>query len=216
MSENDDTPVDGNLEELVETAVNRHLGPLVVKEIAQRADTRFKQLKWFIALIGILGLGTLGILANYLIEKAVESRLEPATGNTSSDISRALGMTWWNVRLPRDLKRTDYVGLAYKLPDGSSVEGSGSSTGWKAGTVVKVAVWDTADQKTLRYAIFRGGRTVRGRLEKKPSGSLEVWREAMPTAGDVLMKFGDQAVSNSPEVGAGEVGLVLHVSRRKY
>lgn len=78
------------VEDIVDRAVDRNVKSLVEKEVTAKEDERFKQLSWIVAFIGLIGIGTFGTLAKYLIETAVEQRLEKRTGEISSalDFSR--------------------------------------------------------------------------------------------------------------------------------
>lgn len=69
--------VERYIRERLEIEVNEAVPSIVIKE----EDRRFSQLKWLVALVGVVGLGTFGTLSNYLIEKAVDSKLEAKTGN---------------------------------------------------------------------------------------------------------------------------------------
>jgi len=143
-------------------------------------------------------------------DKAAES----SSALEAAEVARALGMNWWTVQLPADLKSNDYVGLAYKLPDGS-VERGGNSV-WKAGATVKVVVWSwNADaNKLLRYAILGEGQgKYIGYMPLKAGDSITFSNSKVLKSEDLFMKIGDQGLSESPEVGPDEIGLMLHVER---
>lgn len=129
----------------------------------------------------------------------------------AADVARALGMNWWTVQLPADLKPTDYVGLAYKLPDGS-VERGGNSV-WKAGAKVKVVVWNADGERTLRYAIFGAGKSYRGSVPGKAGDFITFSNTKVLKPDNLLMKLGDHGLSESPDVGPDEIGLILHIER---
>jgi hypothetical protein len=66
--------------------VDSRVRDLVGEEVSREEEKRFKQLQRFIAIVGLIGLGTFGTLSNYLIEKAVDSRLESRTGRISESL----------------------------------------------------------------------------------------------------------------------------------
>lgn len=84
-----------DVEDIVDKAIEKNLKPLVEKEVFAKEEERFKQLSWIIALFGLIGVGTFGTLAKYLIESAVEQKLERRTGEISSalDFSRFYALT---------------------------------------------------------------------------------------------------------------------------
>jgi serine/threonine protein kinase len=127
---------------------------------------------------------------------------------------QAFGMKWWEVQLPADLDPHDLVDVAYKHSDGSIENGSGRSN-WKAGTTVKVFVWDSDDGTRLRYAVFNETGAVRGTLRKSSNMTLaSLFSDGERVhAGDVLMKFSDDSLAASSDVRPGEVGLILHVTK---
>ena len=86
--------------ELIASEVASRLQPLVHEEVGREEERRYRQIKWFIAFVGIVGLGTFGTLANYLIEKAVESRLEAKAGNISESMEF---MRFYTITLKLDL-----------------------------------------------------------------------------------------------------------------
>lgn len=88
------------IEELVASKVEGRLQALVHEEVGKEEERRYRQIKWFIAFVGVVGLGTFGTLANYLIEKAVESRLEAKTGNISESMEF---MRFYTITLKLDL-----------------------------------------------------------------------------------------------------------------
>jgi hypothetical protein len=75
-----------DVEKMIETEISIRLEPLVHSKIEQEEEVRFRQLKWVIVFIGLIGLGTFGTLANYLIEKAVDERIERSTENISQTL----------------------------------------------------------------------------------------------------------------------------------
>ncbi|WP_299235244.1 hypothetical protein [uncultured Halomonas sp.] len=74
-------------EDKIRRIVESRMHPIIRDEIAHEESQRFRQIKWIIAFVGIVGLGTFGTLANYLIEEAVDSKLE----NRAGKINEALG-----------------------------------------------------------------------------------------------------------------------------
>ena len=88
--------------------VNIDLVDAVRREVSVQEDIRFRQLRWFLILAGLIGLGTFGTLANYLIEKAVENRFEKKT----EKISRALDFSkFYTIALKVDM------GDSFSQPD---------------------------------------------------------------------------------------------------
>lgn len=75
-----------DIERLVEEEVGRRLDAMVHDAVGKEEDIRFRQLKWFMVFIGLVGLGTFGTLTNYLIEKAVDSKIESSTGRISNTL----------------------------------------------------------------------------------------------------------------------------------
>lgn len=71
----------------VQHAVDQQLRTAVSKEVTEQEDVRFRQLKWFVAIVGLIGLGTFGTLAGYLIEKAVETRIERRTNEITESLA---------------------------------------------------------------------------------------------------------------------------------
>lgn len=133
----------------------------------------------------------------------------------ASDIAQALGMNWWAVQLPADLDPNDLVGVTYKQPDGS-IESQGGSTNWKAGTIVKVFVWESDDSARLQYSVFNESGTLRGSLPKKSNmtGPCAPFSQGkLFHAGDVLMKFCERSLMVTSDVRPGELGLILHITK---
>ncbi len=81
-------------------ALQEKLPSIVHEEVSREEERRYRQIKWFVAFIGVVGLGTFGTLANYLIEKAVDSRIEAKAGNISESIDY---MRFYTVTLKLDL-----------------------------------------------------------------------------------------------------------------
>lgn len=73
-------------EKYIRERVELEVSSTVPGSVAREEERRFRQLKWLIALVGLGGLGTFGTLSNYLIEKAVDGRLEARTGNISDSL----------------------------------------------------------------------------------------------------------------------------------
>lgn len=71
------------VEVLIEAELVRRLEPMIKEAVVREEEARFRQFKMIVAFIGLIGLGTFGTLANLLIEKAVDSRIEKSTGNIS-------------------------------------------------------------------------------------------------------------------------------------
>ena len=78
--------LDEEVEALITKRVEKEVRDKLEQAVAQEEDKRFRQMKWFVGLVGLVGLGTFGTLSNYLIEKAVESKLEGRTGNISDSL----------------------------------------------------------------------------------------------------------------------------------
>lgn len=55
-------------------------------EVVQEEDKRFRQLRAFVAVVGLVGLGTFGTLSSYLIEKAVDTQIRNRAGEISDEI----------------------------------------------------------------------------------------------------------------------------------
>ena len=136
----------------------------------------------------------------------------------AADIAKALGMNWWQVRLPADLDPNDFITVTYEHPDGS-IESQGGSTGWQAGSIVKVLAWSNEDGNKLRYAVLHKDGLLKGSLsiESQMKGvTMTFSRGKILNAGDVLMKFSEKNVLASSEIHPGEIGLILHVNKNKY
>ena len=73
-----------DIERIVEQEVNRKLDSMVHSAVAKEEDVRFRQLKWILVALGVVGFGSFGTLASYIIEKAVDARIESATGGIST------------------------------------------------------------------------------------------------------------------------------------
>lgn len=72
------TPAPDNIVETIrltlQEQVAHELEATIHEKIQAEEDRRFRQLKWIVAFIGLIGLGTFGTLANYFIEKTVDAR----------------------------------------------------------------------------------------------------------------------------------------------
>lgn len=100
------------LRKYVRETVGSSVREAVPAVVATEEERRFSQFKWIVALIGLVGLGTFGTLSNYLIEKAVDGRLEARTGN----ISDALDFIRFNsIALKLDL------GASFSVEDRTSI-----------------------------------------------------------------------------------------------
>lgn len=97
---NQDPQNGSNIERMVVEKIEERLVPLVQEEVSRDGERRYRQYRWFAAFIGAIGLGTFGTLANYLIEKAVESRIEAKAGNISESIDY---MRFYTMTLKLDL-----------------------------------------------------------------------------------------------------------------
>jgi hypothetical protein len=75
------------LDKAVQRSVDEQLHTAVVKEVTAQEDVRFKQIRWFIAIVGLIGLGTFGTVAAYVIEKVVDTRLERRTNNITQTVA---------------------------------------------------------------------------------------------------------------------------------
>lgn len=75
-----------DVEKYIRERIALEVDSAVHSAVALEEDRRFRQLRWLIALVGLVGLGTFGTLSNYLIEKAVDGRLEARTGNISDSL----------------------------------------------------------------------------------------------------------------------------------
>ena len=75
------------MQKFIEKSVEQQLRAAVTKEVTEQEDAHLKQLKWFIAFVALVGLGTFGTLAKYIIEKAVESGLERRTDRISQGLA---------------------------------------------------------------------------------------------------------------------------------
>ena len=143
---------------------------------------------------------------------------EKETTLEAADIAKALGMNWWQIRLPADLDPNDFVTLTYKHPDGS-IESQGGSNKWQAGSIVKVLVWSNEDSNKLRYAVLHKDSILKGSLAMKSQMKcvcMTFARGKILNAGDVLMKFSEQNVLASSEIRPGEIGLILHINRKYF
>lgn len=82
----DKDKLDDRLEDLISRKIERQVRETIEHVVPKEEEKRFRQLKSFVGLVGLVGLGTFGTLSNYLIEKAVESKLERRTGNISDSL----------------------------------------------------------------------------------------------------------------------------------
>lgn len=74
------------IEDMIDKVIDQKLKSMVEREVTSNVNDRFNQLNWILALLGIVGVGSLGTLANYFIEKAVEQRLDKRTGNITEGL----------------------------------------------------------------------------------------------------------------------------------
>lgn len=102
-----DNLLSDEIERYIRDRTKLEVDAAVQTAVSEEEERRFRQIKWLIALVGLVGLGTFGTLSNYLIEKAVDSRLEARTGNISDTM---------------DLIRFDSVALKLELGDSFSPE----------------------------------------------------------------------------------------------
>lgn len=58
----------------IERLVGVRLPELVHQAVAKEEERRFRQLKWIAAFIGVVGLGTFGTLATFMVEKVVDAK----------------------------------------------------------------------------------------------------------------------------------------------
>lgn len=135
----------------------------------------------------------------------------------AADVAKALGMSYWQVKLPTDLKQSDLLGVTYKHSDGT-IDGMGGSTGWEAGSVVKVMVWPADDSAGFRYSVIHARNAMRGELrenEEYKGISMQLSEGKVVDAEDVLMKFSKSSCIAVPtEVRPGELGVILHVDKK--
>ncbi len=157
----------------------------------------------------------ISIICIYSIGCQEREEADEKTALQALDVAAALGMDWWFVELPDNLGSKDYVGLAYKQPDGS-IEWQGGMNTSKWGSIVKVFLWKSEDNTRFQYAILCDAGTIRGSLEKKTimtNSSMPLFKGKKVNAGDVLMKFYDKSVTASSEIQPGELGLILHIKK---
>lgn len=83
------TELPRDFDDIVRDAVQDRMGAMIHEEVGREEERRYRQLRWLVAFVGVVGLGTFGTLSNYLIEKAVESKLEARTGNISESLDFA-------------------------------------------------------------------------------------------------------------------------------
>jgi hypothetical protein len=88
-----------DLKDLIWDAISEVAPELVHQSVAKEEERRFRQLKWVVLFIGLIGLGTFGTLATFVIEKAVDAK--------AGGIKETLELTRIN-------------GLALKLDNGKS------------------------------------------------------------------------------------------------
>jgi hypothetical protein len=69
-----DTSMSSGQRESLERSIEKTFSEKLDTLIQAKIDRRFRQLKWIVALAGLIGLGTFGTLANYLIQQAVDLR----------------------------------------------------------------------------------------------------------------------------------------------
>jgi len=88
MDETAEQPIalEPEVEVFIRERIKREVPPTVLEAVRQEEEKRFRQLRWFVALVGLVGFGTFGTLSNYLIEKAVDSKIEARTGQISDSL----------------------------------------------------------------------------------------------------------------------------------
>lgn len=77
------TPLTSEMESLICKEIRKSLRSFVSEEVAREEDRKYRHLKWLIAIVGLVGLGTFSTLVNTFIEKTVESRVESRIGPIS-------------------------------------------------------------------------------------------------------------------------------------
>lgn len=93
-------PMSAQMEQFVKEQIEVRLHQVVRSEVAREEEERFRQLRWLAAIVGLIGLGTFGTLASYVIEKTVDSRIEDKAGQ----ISKAMGfIKFYTITLKLDL-----------------------------------------------------------------------------------------------------------------
>ena len=150
------------------------------------------------------------------------SEQESQSSLDAVDLARAQGMTWWQVQLPPDLEEDDTIAVAWKTADGEVTSDSGS-TGWNAGSVVKVIVWPSENREKLKFAILaqNGDGVLRGEMKNRLQ-SVSTWcrtktNERLAKTGVLLLKSNADGgpITMNQELSEGEFGLLLHVIKPK-
>jgi len=88
------------IEGIISDKIDGKLPSAIHEAVSREEERRYRQIKWFIAFVGVVGLGTFGTMANYLIEKAVDSRMEAKAGNLSESLDF---MRFYTLTLKLDL-----------------------------------------------------------------------------------------------------------------
>lgn len=63
--------------------------PLVLEAVRAEVGRRSRQFRWIGAVVGVIGLGTIGTLVNFLVDTSVRNQIEERTGNISDAIEFA-------------------------------------------------------------------------------------------------------------------------------
>lgn len=58
----------------IRASVEAQLPGLVHQAVSQEEERRFRQIKWIVVFLGLIGLGTFGTLATFIVEKAVDAK----------------------------------------------------------------------------------------------------------------------------------------------
>lgn len=143
------------VEEFLSEKVNEKLHFTIHEAVSREEDRRYKQIKWFIAFIGVVGLGTFGTMANYLIEKAVDSRMEEKTGSLTESINF---MRFYTLTLKLDLgtsySNEDKEAIISYLRSAAKIDQIRYSKEFKAGLIQVAETFASSGQSAELDEIF--------------------------------------------------------------
>src|SRR5262245_30515076 len=94
-----------SLNATIQHIIEERLDGVIQAKVSKEEERRFRQLRWVVVLIGLIGLGTFGTLANYLIQEAVDRRAG-------------------HVKQSLDMLRVNMLALKLDISDSFSVEDS--------------------------------------------------------------------------------------------
>ncbi len=89
----DSAPVHGELDEKLSEYIDLKLEPLVNQAVKAEEEVRYRQLKWIVVFVGVVGVGTFVTLTNYLIKDAVEDAVEEQIGFAGEQLEIGIAFT---------------------------------------------------------------------------------------------------------------------------